>query len=309
MPLTATRVEPGATDPGPDPGTSASTSRVRQRIASGVLMAPATILLAAMVAVPMLVLVWYSLLPDTDRPTELGLDNYKRLGDTSLYFRLFGKSLGIAVAVGLLTAAIAWPGAWALSRMPANRRQLLLSLVIVPYLTSLLLLVYAVFVLLGPGGPVMSLLDALHLASAEDTIIYTNKATVLMLVYENLPIMLVVLYAASERIDGSLLAAARSLGASSMRRFFSVVLPLSLPSLLTGFVLVFVPVGGSFVEAEILGGPNGQLLGNVIADQLTVTNNPAFGASLSVVLLLGILGVVGLLQLATAVARGHRTRV
>ena len=289
-----------------DPGASPSTSRLRQRVASGVLMAPATILLVVMVAVPMLVLLWYSLLPDTDQPTEVGLDNYARLDDTSLYLNLFWKTLGVATLVGFVTVLVAWPGAWALSRMPASRRQLLLSLVIVPYLTSLLLLVYAVFVLLGPGGPVMSLLDSLHLASADETIIYTNKATILMLVYENLPIMLVVLYAASERIDNSLLAAARSLGASSTRRFFSVVLPLSLPSLLTGFVLVFVPVGGAFVEAEILGGPDGQLLGNVIADQLTVTNNPAFGASLSVVLLVGILLVVGCLQLATALARARR---
>jgi ABC-type spermidine/putrescine transport system permease subunit I len=269
-------------------------------------MAPGTILLIVMVAVPVLVLIWFSLLGTTERPTDLSLEHYSRLLDNSLYLDLFLKSLLVATTVGIVTSLLAWPAAWALSRINAARRQVLLSLIIVPYLTSLLLLIYAVFVLLGPGGPVMSVLDAVGVASSDSTVIYSNKATLIMLVYENLPIMIVVLFSASERIDNSLLAAATSLGAGPIQRFLKIVLPMSVPSLVTGFILVFVPVGGAFVEAEILGGPNGQLLGNVIADQLTVTNNPYFGASLSVMLLVGILVVVGLLQLLTTLARSRR---
>lgn len=279
---------------------------LRDAAASGALMAPATVLLIVMVAIPVLVLIWFSLLTTTDRPGDLSFRNYSRLSDSSLYVTLFVKSLLVATIVAIVTTLLAWPAAWALSRINPARRQLLLSLIIVPYLTSLLLLIYAVFVLLGPGGPLMSVLDAVGMASSESSVIYTNKATMIMLVYENLPIMIVVLYSASERVDNSLLAAATSLGAGPVKRFVKVILPMSVPSLLTGFILVFVPVGGAFVEAEILGGPDGQLLGNVIADQLTVTNNPYFGASLSVVLLVGILTVVGLLQLVTTLVRSHR---
>lgn len=283
-----------------------TSARLREAAASGALVAPGTILLVVMVAVPVLVLIWFSMLETTEQPGELSLQNYSRLLDNPLYLKLFLKSVLVATTVGFVTIMLAWPAAWALSRIDPARRQMLLSLIIVPYLTSLLLLIYAVFVLLGPGGPLMSVLELIGVASSDSSVIYTNKATLIMLVYENLPIMIVVLYSASERIDNSLLAAATSLGAGPVDRFVKVILPMSLPSLMTGFILVFVPVGGAFVEAEVLGGPSGQLLGNVIADQLTVTNNPYFGASLSVVLLLGILAVVGFLQLATSLARSHR---
>lgn len=277
--------------------------RLRRALTNGVLMAPATILLVVSVAVPMLLLFWFSLATQVDGSGGPSTKNYTRMLGNSLYPGLLVKSLVFAVIVGTCTAALAWPGAWALSRVNESRRQMLLSLVIIPYLTSLLLLIYAVFVLFGPGGPLMALLDAIGVADSNTSIVYTNWATLLMLVYENLPIMIVVLYSASERVDSNLVAAARSLGAKGFATFTRVIFPMSFGSLMTGFLLVFVPVGGAFVESAILGGPNGQLLGNVIADQLTVANNPPFGASLSVMLLVGIFLVVGFLQVLTLLAR------
>lgn len=291
----------------PPPGLSGEvkrrTTRMREAVASGLLLAPSTIVLGVMVVVPMIVLIWYSFLVDTSDKTALTLENYRRIFSNSLYLRLFAKSLWTAAAVAGIAAILAWPAGWALSRVSASKRQMLLTLVIVPYLTSFLLLIYAMFVLLGTGGPLMSALGWLGLASSDASIIYTPWATIVMLIYENLPIMIIVLYAASERVNNDLLGAAQSLGAGPLRRFVRIILPLSIPSLFTGFVLVFVPVGGAFVESAVLGGPDGLLLGNVIADQLTVTNNPPFGAALSMLLLAGILIFVAMLHGITVLSR------
>ena len=201
------------------------------------------------------------------------------------------------------TVLLAWPGAWALSRLSPRRRNLMLSLVIVPYLTSYLLLVYSVFVLLSEGGPLFSALDALGVVGPNDALLYKPIATVLVLIYESLPIALFVLYSTSEQIESDLLVAAGSLGAPPRSRFRHVVLPLSTTGLFTAFVLVFVPMCGAFVEPQVLGGPKGLLLGNTISDQLTTISAPHFAASLSMLLLLGIFLVVALLYGLQALAR------
>jgi spermidine/putrescine transport system permease protein len=126
---------------------------------------------------------------------------------------------------------------------------------------------------------------------------------VIVLAYENLPIALFVLYSTSEAIASELLTAAGSLGASPFRRFRHIVLPLSATGLFTAFVLVFVPMCGAFVEPQVLGGPNGLLLGNTINDQLTTISAPHFAASLSLMLLIGIFLVVGVLYALQAAAR------
>jgi spermidine/putrescine transport system permease protein len=228
---------------------------------------------------------------------------------TSLYPRLLIRSLVTAGVAAAITVLLAWPAAWALSRLPARRRNLLLSLIIVPYLTSYLLLIYSVFVLLSAGGPLFSALHAVGLVGKQTSLLYHPVATVIALAYENLPIALFVLYSTSEQIGDDLLTAAGSLGARPLARFRHIVLPLSATGLMTAFVLVFVPMCGAFVEPQILGGPNGLLLGNTINDQLTTISAPHFAASLSLFLLFGIFVVVlalyGLQALARAVAARH----
>ena len=272
---------------------------------SGVLVAPAALLLGVMVAAPLATLLWYTFTPDTVTGTggSLTFENLGDIADTSLYVRLLAKTLLTAAIAAALTVALCWPAAWTLSRMAARRRNLILTLIIVPYLTSFLLLIYSIFVLLGSGGPIVVALSALGLVSEEATLLYRQSATVVALVYESLPIALFVLYSTSEQIETSLLTAASSLGASPWERFRTVVLPLSATGLFTAFVLVFVPLCGAFVEPQVLGGPNGSLLGNTISDQLTSINAPHFAASLSMLLLLGIFAVVAALHGLQAGAR------
>lgn len=270
------------------------------------LVGPGGVLLAALVAVPVGLLAFRSFV-GVDGPT---LANYGELLETDLYRRLLGRSLGVGVVVTLGATVLAWPAGWCISRMSPRHRTTLLGLVVVPYLTSYLLLAYSILVLIAPGGPLMSVLGATPFFDPSDSFLYTPWATIVMLIYEQLPIMIIVLYAASERIPDDLVAAARSLGASRVAVFRRVVAPLTAPTFVAGFVLVFVPVAGSFFEAQILGGPNGLLLGNVIADQVTRVNNPQLAAVLSLVLLVAILlclGAVALVRLAAqAIVRRRR---
>jgi len=277
--------------------------RFRLGVTSAVLLLPAALALALMVVIPLGVLIGFSFAPDGPG-APLSLDSYRRLIASPLYARLALKTLWTAGAAAAITAAVAWAPAWALSRLPGRLRNPILLAVVIPYLTSYLLLIYSIFVVLGPGSPLMSLLRWLGLAAPGGSILYTPTATMVMLVYENLPLMIFVLFSGMLRIDGALLAAAASLGAGRWRRMVHIVLPMSAPSLVSGLVMVFVPMGGAFVESQILGGPNGLLLGNVIADQMNRADDPSFGSALSIMLLIGTLALMAAVSLVGPLLRG-----
>jgi spermidine/putrescine transport system permease protein len=266
--------------------------RLISAMTTPVLLLPAAGVLALMVIIPLAVLVWFSFAPDGPA-APLSFDSYARLFGTGLYLHLALKTLITAGAASLVTAALAWSPAWVLSRLPGRVRNPILLAIIIPYLTSYLLLIYSIFVVLGPGSPVMEFLRLLGLAKPGASILYSQPATLVMLVYENLPLMIFVLFSGMQRVDASLLAAAGSLGASRWRRLRHIVFPLAAPSLVSGLIMVFVPMGGAFVESAILGGPHGLLLGNVIADQMTRADDPSFGSALSILLLLGTLAITG----------------
>ena len=264
-------------------------------LAKPILLLPSALVLALMVVIPLAVLIWFSFAPD-GAGAPLSLDSYSRMVESPLYARLALKTLWTAGVAALITAGIAWCPAWALSRLPGRVRNLILLAVVIPYLTSYLLLIYSIFVVLGPGSPIMALLRLLGLASPGASILYSQPATIVMLVYENLPLMIFVLFSGMQRIDGNLLAAAGSLGAGRFRRMRYIVFPMAAPALVSALVMVFVPMGGAFVESQILGGPHGLLLGNIIADQMTRADDPSFGSALSLLLLFGMLVITGLVS-------------
>ncbi|HEX3984567.1 MAG TPA: ABC transporter permease [Acidisoma sp.] len=269
------------------------TRRLLNLLAAPVLLLPSALVLALMVVIPLAVLIWFSFAPD-GAGAPLSLDSYQRMIESPLYARLALKTLWTAGLSALITTAIGWCPAWALSRLPGRIRNLILLAIIIPYLTSYLLLIYSIFVVLGPGSPIMAALRLLGLAGPGASILYSQPATVVMLVYENLPLMIFVLFSGMQRIDGNLLAAAGSLGAGRFRRMLYVVFPMAAPALVSALIMVFVPMGGAFVESQILGGPHGLLLGNIIADQMTRADDPSFGSALSIMLLLGMLVLTGL---------------
>jgi ABC-type spermidine/putrescine transport system permease subunit I len=239
--------------------------------------------------------------------SALTLDNFRQVLGSTTYMSLLWRTLGIALLVTLLAIALGWPAAWALARYTRPRlRSLLLALVIIPYLTSQLLLIYEFITLIQAGGPLMSLLEGLGVADAQDSMMYSPAATLTMLVYESLPTAVLVMYAASAQIDGSLLEAARSLGAGRLRVFAQVIWPLSAGMAVANFALTYVQTVGAFAEPGVLGGPRGQMFGNAIADQLRSGSNAQFAIALSLMLLVTSLVVVGLVAGVVAVSRMTR---
>jgi spermidine/putrescine transport system permease protein len=266
----------------------AETRRAAQRrslIARQALVLPSVLLLVAMIVAPLVTLGLFSFFTSVHPLSGFTGEQYATLLHVGIYLRLLVKTLYVATLVTAIALAIAWPAGWIVSRLSQSRQLLVVTLVILPYLTSYLLLIYAMFVVIAPRGPLMTFLSLLRIANGDSSILYTPRATIVMLVYESIPIMVLVTYAGSDRISNSLLEAARSLGAGRFNVFRRVILPLSLPSLVTGSLLVFVPALGVFAESAILGGPNGVLIGNVINDQINVVNNQPFAAVLSFLLL------------------------
>lgn len=286
-------------------GTSARRVFPLRHLASHLWMLPGAAVLLLLIVTPLAMLV-YSGLTSPLRP-GLSFDNYVRAVTDNVYVRLYVKSLWLALKVTALAIAIGWPAGWALAKVVSpKRRTLLLSLAIIPFLTSQLMLIYAMLVLVADSGPLIGLLRGLHLIGDDTSLLYTPQATLMMLAYESLPMVLLVMYSAADRIDDRLLEAAAGLGAARLSVFFRIILPLSSPSLVACFMLAFIPAAGSFVEAQILGGPNGLLIGNIISDQVSGSGNAPLGAALALVLLAVNAIVVGLVALP---ASGLRDRL
>lgn len=254
------------------------------------LLVPGGVLLGLLALAPLALLVLAGFRGDGG---DLTLDNFRRVAEGGTYVSLMGRTLKVALVVTVLAIVVGWPAGWAIARLvPERLRSAILGLVIVPYLTSQILLIYAFMSLIQSGGALMSVLGRTGVFSPDSSILYTPKATVAMLVYESVPTIVLVMYAASEQLDGRLLEAARSMGSGSLRTFATVVWPLSATALIAAFALTFVQTVGAFAEAEVLGGPSGQLLGNVISSQLGSGVNRPFAIALAVSLLAVSLSVV-----------------
>lgn len=225
------------------------------------------------------------------------LGNLTRLLESETFWMLLGKSIGIGAVVTLICILMAYPAAWAMAKVvPERYRSGLMLLVILPFFTSQLLLIYAMMNLIQSGGLLLTALKALGVEA--ESILYTNKATVLVLVYEYLPYMILCLYSSMENIDDNLLRASHSLGGGRWQTFKNVVFPMSLPGLLSGILLVFVPVVGSFAEPALVGGSGGMMLGSLINSQYKDNLNMGYGAVMSCVLLIVLCLIMALVSFA-----------
>jgi spermidine/putrescine transport system permease protein len=224
---------------------------------------------------------------------EFGLDDFERALDP-LYLRVLGTSLAIAGITTLLALLIGYPAAWAIARLPGRWRLVVLLLVVLPFWTNFLVRTYAWIVLLNSEGPVNGLLMDLGLIGQPLSLLYTPGAVVAGLLYAYLPLMILPLFVAIDRLDPELREAARDLGASPARTFLTVTLPMTLPGALTGCIFVFVPSLGNFVIPELLGGGKTIMVGNLIRDQFLETRNWPFGS----VLALSVLGLLVVLLAA-----------
>jgi len=215
---------------------------------------------------------------------RLSLDNYVRLFDP-LYLGVLWTSLRMAGLTTVICLAVGYPVAYFLARRASRGRQALLFLLLVPFWTNFLIRIYAWMLLLRTEGLVNRGLLFLGLIPEPLQIMYTPTAVMIAMVYEFLPFMVLPLYTSLEKLEASLLEAASDLYARPVRAFLRVTLPLSLPGIIAGTILVFVPTMGMFVVPDLMGGARTALVGNLVQRQFLAARDWPFGAAASMVLM------------------------
>jgi spermidine/putrescine transport system permease protein len=230
------------------------------------------------------------------------LDNYLRLAGYSsdcgdaptpcfdlLYLRILWRSIVLAFQTTVLVILLAYPLAYFVARSSPRYRNFLLFLILVPLWTNFVIRIYAWIMILRTEGVlngVIGWLLGLVGLPFEPFEMYPSSGAVLVgMVYEFLPFMILPIYTSLEKIDGTLFEAAADLGANMLRTFWRVILPLSMPGVVAGTILVFIPVMGAFVVSDLLGGKQFILIGNLIQRQFLDARDPAFGSASSIILM------------------------
>jgi putrescine transport system permease protein len=236
-------------------------------------------------------------------------ENYRLLTEDILYAEAYGNAVRVAATSSVIALLIGYPMAYAISVAPKRWRGVLIMLAILPFWTSFLVRIYAWMALLRPTGLINMALQGLGLIDEPLALISNQFAVHLGIVYGYLPFMVLPLYASLEKIDRALPEAAADLGAGPWRVFWSVTLPLSLPGVVAGLILVFVPAVGEFVIPELLGGPDTPMIGRVLWTEFFNNRDWPVAAALSVSLSLLLVVPVAVLQhMLTPRGQGRRTR-
>ena len=209
------------------------------------------------------------------------LANYARSLEP-IYLKIYWRSFWMAVVTTVLCLLIGYPVAYYLAvQAPPRYKNLLLALVVIPFWTSFLIRTYAWMLILRTKGLLNTALMGAGLIDQPLDLLYNELAVMIGLVYGELPFMILPLYASLEKLDLTLLEAAGDLGAHHLETFRRVTLPLSLPGIVAGVVLVFIPSLGQFVVSDLLGGAKSILAGNLIQNQFAVANNKPFGSAIA----------------------------
>ena len=241
--------------------------------------------------------------PDGDVIFTFTLDNYTRLlgysttcdnGSSAcfnpLYMQILGRSLSLAFNTTVWVIALAYPLAYFIARANPKQRNLFLFMVLIPLWTNFVIRVYAWMMLLRKEGAINIILGYVahlfHIPFQPLELLYTPGAVLVGMVYEFLPFMILPIYTSLEKIDTSLYEAAADLGANGIRTFLRVTLPLSMPGVVAGTILVFIPVMGTFIVSDILGGRQVILVGNLIQRQFLDARDPTFGSAASLILMI-----------------------
>ena len=216
---------------------------------------------------------------------RLNLQNFITVSNDELYLAAFLNSLLIAFICTILCLLIGYPMAYAIATSPERRRVILLMMIILPFWTSFLIRVYAWIGILKPNGLLNNFLIWLGVIDTPLTILHTQTAIYIGVVYSYLPFMILPLFANLTRLDFSLLEAAADLGCRPFKAFLKVTLPLSLPGIVAGSMLVFIPVVGEFVIPDLLGGPDSLMIGKMLWTEFFGNKDWPLAASLAICLL------------------------
>lgn len=264
----------------------------RERRAVTGLVGPAALFLLFFFVIPLGIVLVYSFLTRGvygQIVWEFNPQNYVNAFDP-LYLGILWRSFLFAIGNTILCLLVSYPFAYFLSRVESARtRGVLLLLVMVPFWTNFLVRTYAWRVILGTDGPINNVLLALGIIQEPLSLLFNDGAVMMGLLYGYLPFMVLPLYASIERVDFSLMEAAGDLYANGWQAFRKVLLPLTMPGVVAGSVLVFIPSLGAFVTPDLLGGAKTVMIGNLIQAQFLTDRNWPFGSAISMLLMCVVL--------------------
>lgn len=259
-----------------------------KRKGNWLLLAPIYLFTILFVALPILYMFLLSFLSRAEVwgvDFTFTLDNYKRILEP-LYLNTFVESLKLAFLSTGLIVLIGYPYGYFMARMNAAWKKRMMLLLMIPFWTSALIRLYGWIIVFRSNGVLDKVLMGLHITDEPLKLLYTYPAVVVGMIYALLPFMILSVYSSAEKLDFTLVEAARDLGASSFRAFWTVSFKLTLPGLLSGVVLSFIPSMGLFFIADILGGNKIVLVGSMIQEQATKGRNLPFAAALAAVLMI-----------------------
>lgn len=216
---------------------------------------------------------------------------------------IFWKSLLLAGTTALVCLVVGYPFAYVLARLRVHAKNLLLILVIIPFWTNSLIRSYALVFILKTNGLLNQMFLALNLVDQPIQMLYSDTAVLIGLVYTLMPFMILPIYASVEKLDPQLIEAAQDLGAGKIRTFLHIALPLTLPGIVAGITLVFLPALGMFYIPDILGGAKSLLIGNFIKNQFMTARNWPAGAAASILLTLIMIVLIVVYQRSVAKAQ------
>ncbi|MBP2235587.1 putrescine transport system permease protein [Sinorhizobium kostiense] len=224
---------------------------------------------------------------------ELSAANYVWLTEDVLYFNAYVSSVVIATVSTFLTLLIGYPIAYGMAKAPRSMRPMLLMMVILPFWTSFLIRVYAWIAILKPEGLLNQFLLAIGIIDQPLIILNTNSAVYIGIVYSYLPFMVLPIYSALEKMDHSLIEAAQDLGCTPIKAFWRVTFPLSLPGVVAGCLLVFIPAVGEFVVPDLLGGSETLMIGKTLWNEFNSNRDwPVSSAVATILLLILVIPIV-----------------
>ena len=247
---------------------------------------PYLVWIFVMILVPMLMIFAFAFLKDDGTGVVFTLDNFKRFFSDETFPKVMSRSLWIAVLTTVVCFLLGYPLAYFISKTGGKRKGLLVMLVTIPMWINMLVRTYALMGILSDNGLLNSVLGLLGLSPIQ--IMYTDTAVMLGMVYDFLPFMVLQIHGSLEKMDASLFEAAADLGADSIKTFLKVVFPLSIPGVLSGITLVFLPAVSCYFIPNILGGGGYTLIGNLI-QQYSLTTDREFASAISLIMAVIIL--------------------
>lgn len=255
--------------------------------ASALLLVPMYLTALVLVLGPLLYMVYLSLMSRGEVwgfINDVTLDNYVQLMEP-LYLNTFFASLKLALLSTALIILLGYPFGYFMARLSSDWKRRMMLLIMLPFWTSSLIRLYGWIIVFRSNGTLDQLLMFLGVTDSPLRLLYTYPAVVVGMIYALLPFMILAVYSSAEKMDWRLVDAARDLGASRLKAFTSITLPLTMPGLLSGIILTFIPSMGLFFIADILGGNKIVLVGSMIQDLMTRGRNLPLAAAMAVVLM------------------------